>query len=154
MNKADLVGGETAAIEKDLRTRGIEVFLSISAATRGSVDVLIQKLLPIVLEERENRQALRSSEQEQERATLPILRPHLESEKMNAFRIEKKGEAFVVSGKRLEQFTKMTDFKNSGGVLRFKDVIERVSLKKALTREGWVEGMPVKIGGVSVEEHL
>lgn len=155
LNKADLIGSDTAAIEKELKKNGIEIYMSISAATKGNTNELVTKLLPLVLEEREKRQKLFEEQEEIQAAALPVLKPQQESIKMGAYRIEQRGEErVVISGKRLEQFTKMTNFDSSGAVERFRDVIDRIGLKRALKPFVKNEGMRVYIGDVRVDEHL
>ena len=83
-----------------------------------------------------------------------VLTPHLTPNKMGAFTIEKlETGSLVVSGKRIEQFTKMTDFQSEGGVLRFKDVIDRIGLKKALRNQS-EEGCEITIGGIRVDQYI
>jgi Obg family GTPase CgtA-like protein len=70
---------------------------------------------------------------------------------MGAFKIEVKSDSsFVVTGKRLEQFTQMTNFGQRGAVNRFKDVIERVGLVRALERAGAGATSQVVIGQTNV----
>lgn len=150
LNKIDLIGGDTAKLEKELKKHGIEIFLSISAATRERTDELTQKLLPIVLEERTKRELV----PEEPSDVLPVLQPQKESMRMGAFRVEKKQDGTIhVHGKRLEQFTKMTNFDAPGGLQRFRDVIDRIGLMKVLKRE-MNEDSIVYIGAIRVDEHL
>ena len=53
-------------------------------------------------------------------------------------------------GKRIEQVAKMTDWQNRGGVARFRDVCERIGLKKALERLGATQDSKVLIGEIDV----
>jgi tetrahydromethanopterin S-methyltransferase subunit G len=84
---------------------------------------------------------------------LPILKPHLLSEKMGAFRIERKGDKLVVAGKRLEQFTQMTDFSNAGARQRFGDVVGRIGLLKALEKLQQPDDS-IYIGDKKVDEYI
>lgn len=152
LNKIDLVGGDSKAVEKALAKKGIAVFLSISSATKGHTDELVTRLLPIVLEEREKRFAVPGEEESTEE--LPVLRPHVDSVKMGAYRIVKEGDALHVRGKRIEQFTKMTDFARPGGLGRFRNVLDRIGLLQALDRNGRKESTPVYIGDIRVDDHL
>ncbi len=154
LNKTDLVGNDATAFVKALKKAKITVMAPISAATRHGVDGLKKALLPIVLEEREKRVEERLQSAEEERKKLPVLRPHLVSSRMGAYRIERmKDGSLKVSGQRLEQFTVMTDFGNEGAVRRFQNVIERVGLKKAIAKM-WDGESPVCIGEKRVEEFL
>lgn len=152
LNKIDLLGGEAGTVVAGLEDQGIDVFASISAATKQGTQALIEDLLPIVLEERTHREEEGAPSEE---APLPVLQPHRESTKMGAFRIEEQPDGSLkVSGKRLEQFTVMTDFSSRGALERFRDVSERIGLRKALARSGWSPDTRVFIGTRRVDEHL
>lgn len=151
LNKIDLLANDAAEYESALQKKCIKVFASISAATKFGTDDLMKKLLPVALEERKNRQAF--DQEQSEKDILPILRPHEQSNKMGAFRIEQNGDRIIVRGKRLEQFTKMTDFGSDGGTQRFRDVLERIGLTKAIKRVS-KENTAVFIGGTQVDGYL
>ncbi len=153
LNKIDLVNDDTTDIVKALKKHGIDVFGSMAAAIQLHTQELTEKLLPIVLEEREKR-ALVPDELAEEETALPILKPQQESQRMGAYRLEKKQDgSIVIRGKRLEQFTKMTNFDSSGGLDRFRNVLDRVGVTKALkqARKGDDE-VPVYIGDIRVDE--
>ena len=85
-----------------------------------------------------------------------VLKPHLLSDRMGAYRMETaKNGTIHISGNRLEQFTVMTDFGNEGAVARFRDVLDRVGVLKAIRhqRKNNPEAA-VYIGDVRVDEHL
>ncbi len=155
LNKIDLLGGDAKATVAALKKKGIAVFMSISAATKLSTKELTQKLLPIVMEERERRVEIAQEVEADAAKELPVIKPHLASSKMGAYRIEKRADAIYIRGKRLEQFTIMTNFKAPGGVQRFRDVIERIGLVRALkrVRQGF-EDLPVYIGKIRVEDQI
>jgi GTP-binding protein len=156
LNKSDLIGDDVEKIEKELKKHGIPIYLSISAATKGHTDELMKKLLPQVLDERKNRDAIAQEIEEKEAREVPVLKPQQKSIKMGAYRVEKRVDgSIVVIGKRLEQFTKMTNFDAVGGLQRFRDVTERVGLVRALKqyrKEG--EEVPIYIGMIRVDEYL
>lgn len=155
LNKSDLVAHDTAAMEKSLRNQGIEIFMSISCATGRNTAQLAKKLLGVVLEERKNRAKTLAEQEKNARAEIPVLRPHLRANRMGVYRIEKAQDGSVkISGKRLEQFTVMTDFGSEGAVRRFRDVLERIGLLKAIRKLKGDEDAPVFIGGMRVDEHV
>ena len=157
LNKCDLIGDDVVKIEKELKKHGIEIFMSISAATKGHTEELTKKLLPLILEERKNREVLAREVAEKEASELPVLKPQQHSIKMGAYRIERRVDgSIVVVGQRLEQFTKMTNFDAVGGLQRFRDVTERVGLTKALKqfRKDDSEDTPVYIGMIRVDEYI
>ena len=149
LNKMDLVDSKVEEVVSALRKKGIEVFASISAASHLGTDDLKKQLLPLVLE-------FRSARAEQhEEDSLPILHPSETSEQMGAYRIEQNDDgSIVVYGKRLEQLVKMTNFESTGGVQRFKDVIERIGLIRALKKVRENDDSAVYIGEIKVDQYL
>ena len=157
LNKVDLINDDVDALKKDLKKEGIEVFASISAATKLHTKELVEALLPIVLEEREKRADQILEEEERAESELPVLKPQQESMRMGAYRLDKKQDGTVIiRGKRLEQFTRMTNFESSGGVDRFRFVIDKIGLAKALRqhRKGDFEEAAVFIGDINVTEYI
>ena len=155
LNKSDLVAHDVTRIEKALAKAGIKIFLSISSATKNNIDELTKKLLKIVLEERKNREEVREETDEAARKEIPVLRPHLRADRMGAYRIDKMQDGSLkISGKRLEQFTVMTDFSNEGAVRRFRDVLERIGLLKGIQKLRGDHESPVFIGKTRVDTHL
>lgn len=153
LNKVDLINDETAPVVQGLHAEGIEVFHSISAATSLHTGELTEKLLPIVLEERERRED--TGEEEEKPEALPILKPQQESSRMGAYRIETRQDGTVViRGKRLQQFTSMTNFESSGGTERFRYVVDRIGLRKALNQHRATGDARIYIGDIDVTEYL
>ncbi|MDD4319517.1 MAG: GTPase ObgE [Candidatus Peribacteraceae bacterium] len=154
LNKADLVGGDVRALSKALKKKKIAVFAGISAATRSGTKELMRDLLPLVLAERGKREDARHLVAEEERKKVPVLRPHLNGVRMGAYRIDKRKDGIIViTGQRLEQCTNMTDFNNEGAVRRFRDVVERIGITKALQSLRTAENA-VYIGTKKVDEYL
>jgi GTPase len=154
LNKTDLIPDKIDWLKDELKKKGIEVFMAISAAATQGTQELTQKLLPIVLEERTKREQI-AHEADADVSPMPVLRPQDEDRRMGAYRIEDGPDgSLVVRGKRLEQFTKMTDFGNRGAVERFRDVVERTGLTRALQKQGWQADVQVYIGNIRVDEHL
>ncbi len=151
LNKIDIVQGDVKPWTDALKKAKIKVFATISAVTHKGTEELMKKLLPIVLEEKERR--IEESKEPVDEKDLPVIQPHLLSEKMGAFRIEHVPQGLLVRGKRLEQFTAMTDFANASGRSRFRDVAQRIGLIRALEKE-MKAGEDIFIGTRSVKEYL
>lgn len=155
INKIDLINDEVEPVIAALKKEGIEIFHAISAAISLHTKELTEKLLPVVLEERDKRTDALMEEDDDDKDLLPVLKPQQESPRMGAYRIESKQEGLVVvRGKRLEQFTKMTNFESAGGLERFRHVIEKIGLLKALRPHRKVEGTIVRIGEIDVTDYL
>jgi GTP-binding protein len=154
LNKTDLVNFETKAIEKALKKAGIELFTTVSSATRTNIDDLMKKLLPIVIDERKKRETIEADDEAQAAAEIPVIRPHTDTHRMGSYRVEVASDNSIrITGKRLVQFTVMTDFTNENAVRRFRDVVERVGVVKAVRklRTGNMEDAPVYIGKQRVD---
>jgi GTP-binding protein len=148
LNKSDLVQHDTAIFEEELKKNGIEIFATISAATKNGVEEFLVQLLAIVLEER-------GKKIEEEAEVIPVIRPQEESMKTREFTIEENPTGtFIVRGKRIEQITVMTDWSNVSGVQRFRDIVTRSGLKNALEKAGASEGSRVRIGDIDVSDKL
>jgi GTP-binding protein len=147
INKADLTTESLDPLVKDLENAGIAVHSVISAAAHMGVEDLTKHLLTVVLGSRKN--------QPEEIEEDIVLKPHLNEERMGSYKIAIEESGTIrVTGKRIEQFTKMTDFGNEGAILRFKDVLDKIGLKKAIVRERGESGAPVFIGEISVDAHI
>lgn len=150
LNKIDLTIDDLAPIEQALREEGIELFHKISSVTQNGTEELKSKLLPIVLEERTKR--LEAVEEMPD--DLPVLQPHLTSEKMGAYRVaEAVDGSLLITGRRLEQFTSMTNFESIGAVERFKDVLERIGLRKTIAKMNAGQNA-VYIGSTRIDSYL
>lgn len=153
ISKVDLATVPLDPVVRALAREGIRVERRISAAAHIGIDELLLALLPVVLEEREKRSNAETPSPEG--SPLPVLQPHTGSIRMGAYRIERGAEgAIVVRGRRIEQFALMTDFSSPGGVERFRDVIERIGLRRELLRLRGGAPVPVHIGPVAVDAFL
>jgi len=151
LNKVDLAGNDSACFEAELRKNGIEVFAALSSATTYGIKSFLNKLLPIILAERQKRVTQISSPASH---VSPTLRPHLTSGRTDAFIVEEHPTgSFIVRGKRIEQIAKMTNFLHRSALARFRDVLERTGVRKALERAGAKESSQVMIGEVDVSEY-
>jgi GTP-binding protein len=152
ISKSDLTTENLEAVVKTLKKKKVAVAHVISAATGSGIPELLTELLPQVLAKREQQKSEESQPQESEE--LPILRPDLSRETMGAYRMEREGEILTIHGKRIEQFTAMTDFGAEGGRERFHDVLKKIGLKKEIQRmrnDGVTE---VYIGTKRVDSYL
>ena len=66
----------------------------------------------------------------------------------NEFKIEKDGQVYSVTGKRVEKLVAMTDFDNSVSLRRFNKAWKFMGLDKLLIKEGIKEGDTVNLYGI------
>ncbi|TSC57672.1 MAG: GTP-binding protein [Candidatus Peregrinibacteria bacterium Greene0416_62] len=152
LSKVDLTMESLDPVVRVLKKEGIRIEHCISAAANQGLEQLLLSLLPLALEERALRiQTVEASSD----APLPVLQPHTGTIRMGAYRIERDAEgAIIVHGKRLEQFTVMTNFHSEGSVERFRDVLDRIGLRRELQRLRGDLKIPVRFGDISVDAYL
>jgi len=147
INKADLTTEDLTGVLDELKKAGITVYGAISAAAHIGTEDLMKHLLPIAITQRENVPV--------EDTPDIVLQPDIDTGKMAAYTITRENDRTIrVTGKRIEQFTVMTNFANEGAILRFKDVLEKIGLGKAIARERGDSATTVFIGNVQVDSHL
>lgn len=147
--KKELIVINKIDIAKEYDASGLNIFAEISGAAHMGTEQLMQKLLPIVLEQRDK---IAEPVEAEEKV---VLKPHEENDRMNAYDIEKNAEGEVhVTGKRIEQFTAMTDFGADGAILRWKDVLEKIGLRRAINKLKEDDTTPIFIGKTQVDAYL
>jgi GTP-binding protein len=67
----------------------------------------------------------------------------------DAWQVKKAGDTFVVTGQRIEQFGRRTDFENEQGVQRLRDIMRRAGVLHELRRQGIEAGQTVQVGSSS-----
>lgn len=89
-------------------------------------------------------QAVRAiPEAEKELSDIPVLTL---TDTSDEFNVTKQGDRFVVTGPRIEQFGRRTDFSNEQGVQRLRDIMRRQGILHELTRKGIEAGQTIQIG--------
>lgn len=149
LNKTDLTADPLTPLLSTLKRARITVTASVSAATKQGTDALMGSLLPLILKERNTQPQAEPSS----RSSIPTLHPQTSEEGMRNFSVEEKKGKLVITGKRLEQFTEMTNFENQGGIRRFRDVLRKIGLLSTVERAR-KKGVPAYIGRTRVDQHL
>lgn len=147
INKVDLTTDDLTGLISVLEKEGIAVHSGISAAAHIGIEKLLKDLLPVVIEHKEQIVP--------DEVPDVILQPHLEDARMGSYTLDVEEDGTIrITGTRLEQFTQMTDFNAEGGVLRFKDVLHKVGLDKALKKHNAEKAPAVYIGKTRVDACL
>ena len=148
ISKSDLWAEDIDGVIEELQNSGINVHSSISGATHAGIEDLTAHLLAVVL-------AARTAVPAPKQKPDVVLTPHLEDERMGSYKIARDEDGTIrVSGKRIEQFTVMTEFNSEGAVLRFKDVLDKIGLGKAIARERGETSSEVYIGKIRVDPYI
>ena len=62
------------------------------------------------------------------------------------WQVTEKGKAFVITGSKIEQFARRTDFSNEQGVQRLRDIMRRQGIMHELRRKGIEPDQVIQIG--------
>ncbi len=85
-----------------------------------------------------------------EEPEIPVLRL---DDTSDDWQVYKKDGVFYVTGQKVEQFAKRTDFDNQQGVQRLRDIMRRQGILHQLIRQGVEAGQIIQIG-TSVEQRF
>lgn len=90
-------------------------------------------------------QAVRAApkEEREEEPDIPVLRL---ANTADEWHIEKQASAFVITGQKIEQFARRTDFQNDQGVQRLRDIMRRQGILHELVRQGIEAGQTIQVG--------
>ena len=62
------------------------------------------------------------------------------------WQVSKQAEEFVITGPRIEQFARRTDFANEEGVQRLRDIMKKMGIMHELTRQEVMPGQTIRVG--------
>lgn len=68
------------------------------------------------------------------------------ADKSGEWSVRKQGDGFVVTGHKIEQFARRTDFGNDQAVQRLRDIMRRHGIMHELARQGIAAGQTIRIG--------
>lgn len=144
LNKMDMpeVQARWPAIERELKARGVEQPLHISAAAREDITPLVQKMFGKLAQVSEEIPAVEGD-------GMPLYElPEVEV----PFEVEQLEEGvFAVTGKRIERAAAMTYWDYEEAVLRFQRTLEVLGITAALREAGVEPGDTVIIGEHELE---
>ena len=112
---------------------------AVSAQTGAGVNQVLYAVKQAVLAERSKQDVITEPDE-----FVPVLTMNGMQEK---WQVEKRGDSYVVSGERIEQFARRTDFNNSEGVQRLRDIMKRMGIFHELVRQGINPGDKIEIHG-------
>lgn len=101
-------------------------------------------LQPLLFAVKDIVKKVRSKHQETDtKQTVPVLAL---TDTSDAYTVAKEADIFVVTGQRIEQFARRTDFDNDQGVQRLRDIMRRAGILHELRRQGIAPGQTIQIG--------
>lgn len=138
LNKIDGVNAKTRKAKltqiKKVVPKNTEVIM-ISAASGEGVDKLKYLL--------KNMMNQQKPAVEKIKAGLPVITLPING---NQWKVHKHKNEFVITGKKIEKFASRTDFSNSQGVERLKDIMRKMGIVHELTRQNIEPGAKVYFG--------
>jgi GTPase len=111
---------------------------AISAQAGKGLDGLVYELKKKV------QQARAKAEKQAEKSTIPVLTL---TDTSGQWTVAKEGEGFVVTGPKIEQFARRTDFSNDEAVQRLRDIMKKMGIMHELLRHDVMPGQQIQIGG-------
>lgn len=147
LNKIDTIDSKTVEkLKSDLRKKvsGLRGKLfAISAVSGVGIDKLLYATSSLLAKERFK---LKKEEPKYQKDEYKVFRPHLKQE-AKAYEIQKiKSGKYQISGERIEQIVVMSDLQNLEALERLYDVLIKMGIQRALTREGAKEGDTLIVG--------
>jgi len=119
----------------------------ISSVSGEGLDMFLYRLKDEIIKLRK-----KASEEKKEDSTetdvddRKIFRPHLKISNTKNYEVEKIGDDFKVTGKRIEQISVMTDMMKRGGIYRVHDVLDKIGAYRKMERLGGKTGDKIVIG--------
>ena len=140
ITKTDLVDDEIATMQLDELRQVTEspIYLLSSQAHHGTKE-LLRKLAVVVADERQAQAEQAAAEAETLDDTPEVI--ELSKKQLNSTwwvtREEREsGTVYVVTGDRIEKFAEKTDFDNTFGVNRLRDILQRSGIARELEHQG------------------
>lgn len=113
--------------------------LFISSVSGEGIDKLLYRMKDEILAHRRKKRA------EKPAGEFKVFRPHLEIPDAKNFKVEKEGEEFRITGKRIEQLAIMTDMSKKGGIFRMHDILNKIGAYREMKKMGGRDGDKIHI---------
>jgi GTP-binding protein len=113
---------------------------AISAQSGEGLSALLYEVKRTVDAARKKRTTKKSA------PSVPVLTLH---DTAQAWQVARQGKLFVVTGPKIEQFAKRTEFKNDEAVQRLRDIMKRYGILHELVRQGIEPGQTIQVGETS-----
>lgn len=124
-----------------------EIFAISSQAHRGLTDVLRALRRKVVTARKQEVVDNEVLKNEDELDTVITLTKEVQALSWTIKKVVEDGEAvFVVKGHKIEKFARRTQFENFEGLNRLRDIMKKMGITHALTREGAEPSSTIRIG--------
>ena len=126
----EIIAMQTAAI---LAINPEAKVFAISSAAHSGITELLRELASAVTFSRAGLDFMLSKKQPAD--ALPTISLS-DKELKDAWKVEKVGEKFVVTGEKIEKFARRTDFENYESLNRLRDIMKKMGIRAELTTQG------------------
>jgi GTP-binding protein len=117
--------------------------LAISALSGQGTKELLRAVKDAVAKER----AKIARVAKKEAPGIPVLKLKTD----DAWKVEKSGDRFIITGRKIERFAQRTDFGNSHAVRRLRDIMKKMGIMHELRRKGVEAGDKIAISGETLD---
>jgi GTP-binding protein len=116
--------------------------MAISAHSGQGIDTMLYEVKKAV------KKARAKAEKKAEKQGLPVITL---ADTSGQWRVSKEDGKFVISGSRIEQFARRTDFSNPEAVQRLRDIMKKMGIMHELERQGILPGHKLTVGSHSID---
>lgn len=139
----DMIASLRAVVAKNTKV------FAISAQSGKGLKTLLYEVKTAVLAARKA-EAKAAARKVGKKSDIPVLRLETTDD---SYSIERKDRTFVISGEKIEQFARRTDFENEEGLQRLRDIMRKQGIMHDLIRRGIEPGYLIKIGNTDTFEY-
>ncbi|MEW6041756.1 MAG: GTPase ObgE, partial [Elusimicrobiota bacterium] len=145
LNKIDLTGSKkyVSEFKKKFSTARKQKIFPVSCITGEGLNNLLDEVIELLSKTPSEECASEAAQEARQKYTRYYFEPE--------FKITRQGKYFIVSGKKVERLTAMTNFNQEESLRRFQNILKKMGVEKELVRKGVKEGDSVKIGDFEFE---
>ncbi len=115
--------------------------LAISAQSHENLDKLLYKAKELVAKHK-------VAKPKQGKKKLPVLRL---PRSLDSWKVVRRGDKYIISGRKIERFAERTDFDNPEAVARLRNIIKKMGIAHELIRQGIKSNETIVIGKSSLK---
>jgi GTP-binding protein len=130
---SEVIEAKTKELRKVIPVR--TKLFAISAPSKNGVQELLYEIQKIV-----NKQRAKVAAQPE---ALPVITLKIDT----SWYVNKTRQGFVVRGQKIEKFAARTDFANSHGVARLRDIMKKMGIMRELQKQGIEPGQNITVAG-------
>jgi GTP-binding protein len=136
LTKIDAVDDEIVAMQSTaLSEATASPIFAISATAHRSTTEVLRALVGAVNAVKTQKSQEEAADADEPGDLTPII-TLTEKQLNDAWRVEKQGEIYVITGVKIEKFARRTDFDNPHGVNRLRDIMRKMGIMHELERQG------------------